>query len=436
MIAGLRDWLHRRRHPERFALLDELLGNQSLTREQLLDKQRADLASIVEFAAANCDFYAERLGHRIPQGDYLRGAVGADIPILTKDDVVRHRDALLVRGPARAGAQLGYTGGSTGQPLAFWWDTAKHELMRAGMMRSYMGSGWRPGQRIVNFWGARQDIRGGGLRQRYGAWVSGETTLAAREFDESQLARWAAFVQGYRPVLLQGYASILAELARFVIDARLIMPRSLRGVYSTAEVLTDEQRELMERAFGCKVFNQYGSREVPNIACECRLGNMHVFTDMVRLESVTLDGESDRLLVTSLTNRLMPMIRYDIGDSGRLRDGECSCGWTFPLMEMGMCRKNDLIRTRCGRSIHPSYFNGLLYGVAGILQYQWRQTTPDRLVLTLVAASPPDAEFVRRLDERIRREVDAGMALEVVCADAIPRTASGKHRFVIAGPAP
>ena len=54
MIAGLRDWLHRRRHPERFALLEALLRNQSLTREQLLDKQRADLAAIIEFGRASC----------------------------------------------------------------------------------------------------------------------------------------------------------------------------------------------------------------------------------------------------------------------------------------------------------------------------------------------------------------------------------------------
>jgi phenylacetate-CoA ligase len=425
MIAGLRDWLHRRRHPERFALLETLLRNQSLTREQLLDKQREDLAAIIAFAAANTDFYAERLGAD-------RRSAGADfLPILTKDDVARHRDALLVRGPARAGAQLGYTGGSTGQPLAFWWDKAKHELMRAGMMRSYMGSGWRPGQRMVNFWGARQDIRGGGLRRRYGAWVSGETTLAAREFDESQLARWAAFVQGYRPLLLQGYASILAALARFVIDANLTMPRSLRGVYSTAEVLTDEQRELMERVFGCKVFNQYGSREVPNIACECRAGNMHVFTDMVRLESVTLDGEPDRLLVTSLTNRLMPMIRYDIGDSGRLMDGDCGCGWAFPLMEMGMCRKNDLIRTRDGRLIHPSFFNGLLYGAGGIRAYRFVQRAPDRIVLELVADPPLDAAAEETMREKIRRELDAGVTLAIDYVDAIPRTASGKHRFVV-----
>jgi phenylacetate-CoA ligase len=422
MIDALRDRLHRRRHPERFAHLAALLRNATLSRAQLLEKQRTDIADIVEFAATHTDYYAERFG---ATRDF------AALPVLTKDDVIRHRDALLVRGPGRSGAQLGHTGGSTGKPLAFWWDREKHELMRAGMMRSYRGSGWRPGERIVNFWGATQDIKGAGLVRRYGAWLSGETTLAAREFDAAKLRAWAAFVQDYRPVLLQGYASVLAAFARFVLEQRLAMPSSLRGVYSTAEVLTDDQRETMERAFGCKAFNQYGSREVPNIACECRLGNMHVFTDMVRLESVELDGEPERLLVTSLTSRLMPMIRYDIGDSGRLREGECGCGWQFPLMEMGMCRSNDLIRTKGGCSVHPSFFNGLLYGIAGVREYQWRQVAIDRMSLTLVAERQLGTALEADLRRRVAAEADAAMALEIVYAEAIPRTASGKHRFVV-----
>jgi phenylacetate-CoA ligase len=175
------------------------------------------------------------------------------------------------------------------------------------------------------------------------------------------------------------------------------------------------------------VFNQYGSREIPNIACECRHGHMHVFTDMVHLEST----DDERLLVTSLTNRLMPMIRYENGDSGRLIDGDCDCGWPFPLMAMGMCRQNDLIRTSGGRTVHPSAFNRLLYGMTQIRQYQWQQVAPDRMRLSVVASPALSDEFANGLQTRLRAEVDAGMALEVRHVEEIPRSASGKHRFVI-----
>jgi phenylacetate-CoA ligase len=419
MFEGLRHALHRRQRPARYAQLAKLLVHHRLTPAQMREKQRDDLARIVDFAREHVPYYRTR---------YANVAEFGELPILSKPDVVEHLDDLLADTADRKQALIGYTGGSTGKPLAFWYDEAKHELMRAGMMRSYLGSGWQPGQKILNFWGARQDtVAGGVFGAGWSDFIAAERTIAAYEYTERQLREWTDFIRGYRPVLLQGYASILAELARFVIDERIAMPSSLIGVYSTAETLEDWQRELMERAFACKVFNQYGSREIPNIACECRHGNMHVFTDMVHLESTP----DERLLVTSLTNRLMPMIRYENGDSGRLIDGDCDCGWPFPLMAMGMCRQNDLIRTSGGKVLHPSAFNRLIYGMTQIRQYQWQQTAPDRMLLSVLASPALSDEFVIGLQTRLRAEVDAGMALEVRHVEEIPRSASGKHRFVI-----
>ncbi|MDP2783690.1 MAG: hypothetical protein Q8O38_03715 [Sulfurimicrobium sp.] len=62
--------------------------------------------------------------------------------------------------------------------------------MRAGMCRSYMWSGWRPGQKILNFWGARQDIKGGCWGKRFKEFVAAEKTIAAYEHTEAQLHDW------------------------------------------------------------------------------------------------------------------------------------------------------------------------------------------------------------------------------------------------------
>ncbi len=422
MLRSLRHWLHRRRYPLRYAQLDQLLRNQALSREELLRKQQADFADIVAFAAANVPYYAECLGGHPDV-----------IPLLEKDAVRERLDDLLARDVDRSQVKLGHTGGSTGKPLAFWYDEAKHELMRAGMMRGFMMSGWRPGQKVLNFWGARQDVAAGGVFGLGSAWsdfIAAEKTIGATEFSEAKLLEWARFIQHYQPVLLYGYASAMSELARFILANKMAMPRTLLGVYSTAEVLTETQRELMQQAFGCKVFNQYGCREVPNIAWECRHGNMHVFADLVYLESIRLEGE-DQLIVTSLTNRLMPFIRYDIGDSGRLLDGECACGSPFPLMEMGLCRQNDLIRTRAGKSIHPGFFNHLLDGQKQVRQFQWVQRDLDRITLNLVASEKLSAETLSVLTEKIRLKMEDEVTLEVNILDEIPRTLSGKHRFVI-----
>ncbi|MHB8825848.1 MAG: hypothetical protein ACYC5T_13550, partial [Thiobacillus sp.] len=184
MITRLRHWLHRRRHPLRYAHLDALLRTQSLKREDLLARQQRDLADIVEFAAAHTPYYAETLALFLQDGRFDPGT----LPILKKDDVIRRLDDLLARHPNqsqadRSQAKIGHTGGSTGKPLAFWYDDAKHELMRAGMMRSYMLSGWRPGQKILNFWGARQDVVPGGVfGAQLGDAIAAEHTISAYEY--------------------------------------------------------------------------------------------------------------------------------------------------------------------------------------------------------------------------------------------------------------
>lgn len=418
LVRTLKVWLHCRRRPARYAFLETLMGNQALAPDQLVRQQHDALREIVRYARSHTLYYRDRLA-TLPE-DYTLG----DLPVLRKHDVVDHLPDLLADGHDPQATPIGYTGGSTGKPLAFWYDETKHELMRAGMMRSYMMSGWRPGQKILNFWGARQDTTAGGVfgAEWFDDFIAAERTIPAHEISDIRLQAWASFIRRYRPVLLQGYASILAALAQHVVDRNLRMPGSLIGVYSTAEVLDDAQRDLMQTAFGCKVYNQYGSREIPNIACECRHGRMHVFTDMVWLESV--DG---RLLVTSLTNRLMPMIRYENGDCGELLDETCTCGSPFPLMAMGLCRQNDFIVAPDGRRIHPSFFNRLLYGQMQVSQYQFVQEAPGRVMLRL-AGAPLPADDAAAMQATVAAE---GLLLEIETVPEIERTISGKHRFVI-----
>jgi phenylacetate-CoA ligase len=434
VIRRLRHLADRLRHPARYRHLAELLPALRWSRSELLAHRQGAFEALVRFAVGHSDYYAERLGGLLGSADAR--IEPASLPLLTKADLNARRDAILVRGPARSRARLGHTGGSTGEPTGFYYDDAKHELMLAGMMRGFMLSGWRPGERVLYLWGAPRDLGGRGVFARAGeGWLGVERAVPALEFSAQRFDEWVAVLRRWRPRLLYGYASALDWLAGQLLERGIDPGLALHGVYSTAEVLDPAQRERIGRAFGCHVFNQYGCREVPNIAWECRAGNMHLFADMVLLESVPDDG-GRRLLATSLTDRLMPFIRYDTGDSGEILDDACPCGLAFPLLRMDLCRRNDLVRLPDGRLIHPAWFNRQLYGVAGIERYQWRQTGPLELELDLVVPAPLAEQVIADLRARVARELDPAIELVVNYRAEIPRTTAGKHRFVIGWNAP
>ena len=429
-MRTIRYWHDRLRHPRRYRELAQLLSVPHMSAAEVAELQAQRFDAIVRHAVSQTTFYADHYAA-------LDVAVGQRVrperlPPLRKHQVREHLDAMLARDADRAAVKLGHTGGSTGEPLNFYYTREKHERMLAGMKRGFMMSGWRPGERVMYLWGASRDVSGRGVFAREASNVlDSEMSLAAVSYSEANLAAWCRKLQSWRPVLLYGYASALAELARFMLDTATRPPASLIGAYSTAEMLDADQHRSMEAAFGCKVFNQYGCREVPNIAWECRAGGMHVFSDLVLLEADDAVDEPGRLLVTSLSDRVMPFIRYAIGDSGELVDGECDCGLPFPLMRMSMCRHNDLIVTPDGARVHPSVLNGLLYGMTAIRRYQWVQLAPARLRLDVVCEGRLPSSTIDDIQRGLQQRVHPAMQLECAYRNTIERTAAGKHRFVI-----
>ena len=159
---------------------------------------------------------------------------------------------------------------------------------------------------------------------------------------------------------------------------------------------------MIEAVFGVPVTNRYGCEEVSLIACEREEHRgLHVNSDSVLVEP-SEHGQS--ALVTDLSNRAMPLIRYRIGDVAEGSARTCRCGRGLPMLE----RVSD-----------------------GAAQVQTVQEAIDRLVIRLV----PDERFTdtsyRQIDDLVEETFGGTIQFEVELVDAIPQEASGKFRFCI-----
>ena len=201
---------------------------------------------------------------------------------------------------------------------------------------------------------------------------------------------------------------------------------------STAECLYPHQRQLIEEVFGCRVFDQYGSREIWSIASECNHGRLHVNSDLNVVEHVLMQGEIPNLVITPLHNYGMPFLRFVNDDLAAARPDPCACGLPYPTIDRVQGRSSDNFKTPDGRIVHGTYFHHLMYGLDGVAQYQFVQRSLSDVTLSVVRAAGFDESTSRALDTVGRKFAQYfGFPLKTEFVDVIHPTPSGKTRFTI-----
>jgi len=252
---------------------------------------------------------------------------------------------------------------------------------------------------------------------------------------------WLRFINTRQPVVIEGYADAMYALSRRILEEQLQMHRP-RGIITSAGVLLPTMMDTISAAFGrCPVLNRYGSREVGDVACSCLASrSLHVSELLYHIEIVDENerecppGVEGDILVTLLTNFTMPLIRYRIEDRGIWDEGLCSCGRTTRRIAAITGRQSDYLLAANGSRVNGTALTTLLYDVPGIRRFQYRQTHPDRVKLSVV---PLDARSQEQLSKdlpvRVKRLAGLlrGSTVEVVFVDEIVPSASGKHRYII-----
>jgi phenylacetate-coenzyme A ligase PaaK-like adenylate-forming protein len=254
-----------------------------------------------------------------------------------------------------------------------------------------------------------------------------------------------AHLNVWQPAVLASYPSMAWVLAQEQLAGRLQL--GLRGVWTGGETLTTAQREAIGRAFGAPVRDAYGASECLTIATECRHRRMHLNADWVILEPVDAqmrcvpEGEvGETTLLTSLANRVQPIVRYDLGDRVRFVPGACPCGSALPVIEV-QGREDDVLSLSGakGRLVHlaPLALTTLLEEEGGVFDFELLQTGECALELRLHGADAAPARLEAACGA-LRRWLQAqGLPQVQIAGRSLPAAAargrSGKQRRVSRG---
>jgi len=360
------------------------------------------------------------------------------LPMITKEDIRANKEQMIARnyiGKTWTKA----TGGSTGEPLELDYTPESYDWRVAASKRGYAWAGCEDGMRQAYIWGVaigkqpllkkwKEGLHHFILRQKY---------FNCFEFDQARMEQTLKELNRYKPQIIVGYTNPLYNFAKFVNNNGGIKfaPNS---VISAAEKLYQFQREEIEKAFGCRAFNTYGSREFMLIASECQEHKgLHINVENLFVEVIKEDGtpaqagEMGDVVITDLHNYGMPFIRYQIGDMAIASEKNCPCGRGLPMLEDVVGRSLDMIKTPDGRFVPGEFFPHLMKEFSEVKQFQVIQEQLDRLVVKIVRSGSFQQSRLEFLQDEIRKVVGQSIRMDLQFVDEIPLTKTGKFRVTV-----
>ncbi|MGE3774691.1 MAG: phenylacetate--CoA ligase family protein [Gammaproteobacteria bacterium] len=425
-----------------FGYLDALERSQWLSREELEALQCRKLNRLLAIALAHCPWHARRLREAGLAERIGAAAVEladlARLPRMDKQDARRHRDELVWRD-VPGGAFRYNTGGSSGEPLIFHFGRERQASDAAGRMRARRWWGVEPGEREAYLWGAPVELaktdRVKTLRDR----LINQLVLNAFAMSPARMDEYLDALVDWRPVCLYGYASSVALLAAHA-EARgrapLGLPR-LRVVCTTGEPLYPHQRELIARAFGVPVANEFGSRDVGFTAHEAPGEAMLLLSESHVLEVLAEDGTpcapgvAGEAVITGLTSSAQPFIRYRTGDVVTLATRRDPGGRGLHVLEAVSGRQTDFVVHEDGTIMHALAVIYVLRAIDGVDRFKCVQHTRRAMEVFVVPNSRWQADAAPQLVRGLQARLGTGVAVELRLVDDIAPEASGKHRYVV-----
>ena len=411
---------------------ERLKGTAHYDAQAIQDYQQERLGSILNCAARQTSFYRETIDTNMLDSPF---EAIAKLPIMTKDTIRANFDSL-VSDEYRDlhNACVDHTGGSTGEPLKFVYQKQYRDLRWALIHYNLTWAGYELGDCHGYVYGSSFDVKKQySFRQRLQGWMTNSFQVNAFFLSERELEKFCARCLERKPKFLIGYASALLALARYVKSRGTVL--AFDFIESTSEYLSPDTRKELEEVFQCGIYDRYGCREVGNVAHECsEHDGLHINWQSVYVEIVNqgkydwLGPDYGDIIITSLHNKAMPLIRYYVGDIGRVAKVACRCGLQSDLMYVGGARTGDILYSIDGSMVAPPALTLIYKDLSAVDRIQFIQEKKDRLRLAIVKNCDREEELAE-LVRRIKKIFGSGMNIDIVFVERIEKEKSGKYRF-------
>ncbi|MBK8251381.1 MAG: glycosyltransferase [Polyangiaceae bacterium] len=415
---------------------ETLSKTQWLSPQATRDLQDEKLRRLIRHAYRNVPYYRARMQAQGLLPDDIRTQEDLyKLPFLTKADIRKHLYFDIMSDNHDKSQVLRIaTSGSTGEPFVCFVDRMQLEARWAATLRAQEWTGYRFGDSTVRLWHQTLGMTPAQIRkERLDAWFSNRKFVPVFALSDKNLEEMVRMIEDARPVLLDGYAEALDLLAHF-IKSRGGMTVKPVAVMSSAQTLPEPSRRTIESAFGCQVYDKYGSREFSGIAYECEAhAGHHVVSESYIVEILkdgrpAKPGETGEVVITDLNNFCMPFLRYRIGDLAVAADGAaCSCGRGAARIGAVEGRVQSIIVGTDGQYLPGTFFAHYLKELDyAIRRYQVVQEEPGKITFRVVKGGRYSEEILQEVLATFRAHLGRDMKIDVEHVADVEMVRTGK----------
>jgi phenylacetate-CoA ligase len=403
-------------------------STEFLPREKLEKLQLALLKKVIAHAYRTVPFYARYMKERGMQPSDIAALKDIEkFPILTKEDLRRLGSDLYSSSCRPWMRRIATTGGTTGIPTEIARDVFSIGSEHAFVRRQYSFAGIKLHEKTA-FLSAREIRTRGKYHGRYYYYdpFMKELVLSSYHLCEESARDYLYLIAKYGVRTLNGHPSSISFLANVAVKNAVRL--RMKAVLTTSEILSPLMRETIEDAFGCRVYDYFGSAERVCCIQTCEKGTYHVLPEYGYTEFLPSDctpGEF-RIVSTGFWNRAMPLIRYDMGDNVRKSGFECPCGRHYETVDSISGRDGSAIVTPSGIVLNVVIVIHMFYMIgkaADLLEIQIIQDESDHATILYVPAGNADEPEMERV---ARVYIPEEMRLSFSKVERVRRTSSGK----------
>lgn len=418
----------------------ELKQTQWLSPQQIKLLQEKKLRRLIWHAYNHVGYYRQQFDELGLKPEDIQTIEDLQkLPFLEKQDIRENLHFELLSDNHRKNEILRIsTSGSTGEPLVFYVDRHQIEMRWAATLRSMEWTGYQFGDRQARLWhqtiGMTWSQR---MKERFDAFLMRRLFIPAFEMSMENISHFVRKIEKFKPVLFDGYAESFNFLALFIRENHVSEIPALKGIMTSAQAMPEQSRHVIEKTFGCGVFDKYGSREFSGIAYESDAHDGHLVVaenyvvEIVRDTKPALPGEIGEIIITDLNNFCMPFIRYRIGDLSVAVDNSrpSACGRGLPLIGEIEGRVQAVIVGTNGNVIPGTFFAHLFKDYDHIVrQYKVIQEPTGSISLQIVKAPRFDEAVFKEIICILHEFLGVDMVVDIEFLECIPMVRTGKQQ--------